>query len=161
MIYLCWDRRLRVNSNWPRWIQLSIVQAFKARVTGLPLFVEGEVRAVSQSDFSELRIDGPFYDEVSKGYWNIDVEINVLVATYLDPKDKVKHERNVGAVLAGFNTDIPVMQFGVGTDDNALIRLGCFRATSSVKTTPFGQIKSDARLMQSTLEQTFQMNLIA
>jgi hypothetical protein len=151
-----------VNSNWPRWIKLSVVQAFRTAIgNDLSIFVEGTVERVSNQNFCELRFDGPFYDEVSKGYWNIDITIDVLVCTYLDPKDAVVHERNVGSVLAGFNTNIPVMQYGTGPDDNPSIQLGCLRVTGKVVTTPFGQVKPDTRLMQSTVEQTFRMNLKA
>jgi len=155
------------NPNWPRWLKLSIINHFKPLLDALPLpwFVEGTSRRTKgEQSHCEIRIDGPFLNEISKGYWCFDVTVDVLVVTYKDTVDLLLHEKNVGIVLAGFNSDIPVMMWGDGPGDNPDLMLECLKPTPPPKgdliVTNFGQVEAESRILQSTVEQSFQMNLI-
>lgn len=153
------------NPNWPRWIKLSVVNHFKTVIADrFVFFVEGSTRRTKdEHNYCEIRIDGPFLNEVSKGYWCVDITIDILVDSNKDSVDLVIHERNVGIILAGFNVPISIMKYGNGEDDFPDILLGCLVPTpppgGDIITTNFGQVEADTRIMQSTVEQTYHMNL--
>ena len=83
------------NPNWPRWIKASIAQHFKNAIgTNLFVHLEGEDRRTKDKHaYCEVRLDGPKSNELSKGYWEIDITIDVLVDTYKSEDDLYLHER--------------------------------------------------------------------
>lgn len=153
-----------INPNWARWILAGVSDHFDTAVD-LFLFVEGQERDTKdKKSFMELRLDGPWYNEVSKDYWKIYVEVNILIQTAMRVKDFHLHHTNIGLVGAGF-TDISIFRCGNGPDDDDSF-LGCLkliqdeRKRERVVTSNFGQIETHAKIQQATVEGHYNMTLI-
>ncbi len=155
------------NPNWVRWIRASVNQHFHTIVqpSGLMLLFEGtDRRTEDQRDASELRLDGPKINEISKGYWRFDIVIDVLIKSALSDQNIYTIERDQGNVLAAFTTSISVFKYGDGIDDDQTY-LGCLVLCpdygEAIIVTNFGQVQNEVRVRQSTVEATYRMELIA
>jgi hypothetical protein len=153
-----------MNSNWPRWLFASITKYFNDNRNNIAMFIEGQDRETERLDsYFELRIDGPFILQQSKDYWQLDVEINVLICVTKSRTDFHKQFRLQGA-LAKLFTDIPIYKLGDGPDDDQTI-LGCLKLSPSqnfrdaVRVSNFGQIQPELPLLQSTIEAHFEITL--
>lgn len=150
--------------NWDRWIYSSIEKHFADRKSGLNLHIEGEPHdSKDQQEGLELRIDGPYVAEKSKGLFYLLVEINVLITTYMSDTDYHKHRKNTGIALAMFTNGIPIYKYGNTQDDDDSL-LGCFMLQSSgdrerLQVSHFGQIDRSVKLQQSTVEGHYLMIL--
>jgi len=150
--------------EWVRWIQQSIILHFKDKLAPTFMHVEGRLRpTVEPEPRFELRIDGPYFDQISNGCWDIDVEINVLVTSFRDESDAYKHDRLKGIAAAAFTPQIGVFKYGNGDGDDKNTMLGCFIERSGerekIVVSNFGLIESTNRLMQSTVEGHYRMSL--
>jgi len=74
------------NVNWDRWIKSSVAKHFNDEsLIGINenqtvLFIEGfERNTDGKKDWIEFRLDGPYYEETTKGHWKIEIEVNILV----------------------------------------------------------------------------------
>lgn len=155
-----------MNLNWQRWITASLYKHFKDACDSASLFmyIEGTDRRTNeQRTYAELRVDGPYYTELSKGYWQIDVDIDVLVMDKTNNVDLYSMQRAIGNVLAAFTTDIPVFMYGAGTDDDPMTQLGCFKLLPNdaepIRVTNFGQPKLEIKESQASVEARYRMNL--
>ena len=73
------------NPHWPRWIFASAADYFKQAADGieLPILIEGieerEAEKMRANDHVEFRINGPAVTELSRGYFRLDVDVNLLL----------------------------------------------------------------------------------
>lgn len=152
----------------PRWIFSSISDHFQtaADAASYPLFIEGQHRDTNkQTDYLELRQDGPSMVEVSNGVWIITIEVNILVTAGMDDADYSKIHDGVGVTANAFDRTIPVYRYGTGAnDDDSLV--GCLHLDQSlrgdkrtVQIRHFGQINPKDMLMQATVEAMYTMTL--
>jgi hypothetical protein len=154
-----------VDPNWPRWIAASLARHFDAELTlaGLPMYLEGQDRRTDRlTDYAEFRYTGPRITELSKDYWQLDVDVDVLVVSKTSDSNIYTPEAGVGVVLAAFTPDIPVFRYGKGPQDDPDDQLGCLRMvpqTGGVLVTNFGPPKDQVRLRQASVEATYRMNL--
>ncbi len=146
-----------MNPNWPRWIKASIVKAFGDQLaTDLKMYVEECDRAAldGNSDFCELRVDGPTGYERSLGEWELAVEINILVSSIRSEKDAYQLERTNGLVVQCFTNGITVFRYGNGDGDDSGEE-GCLilrtDKNSGVVVSNFGA-PPDVRILQSSVE---------
>lgn len=147
------------NTNWPRWIAASVQKHFDANKGSLTMYIEGMPRNTdSLTDFFELRLDGPYFTEVSKGAWNIYIEVNVLIQSSLQ-LDLHKIHKDVGIVSLAF-IDFEVKEY---SDGEAI--LGCMQLLQNMKererlqVSHFGEIRTGTRLAQATVEGHYAMLL--
>ena len=153
-----------MNRNWSRWIKASTAKHFYDRRYGLHFYVEGEDRRTTEHrTYLEFRLDGPYSRELSHNFWQLDIEINILVVTIMDKTDLYEHEKNVGIVCEAFTSGIPVWKYGDGPDDDPVSQLGCLMLHSDRKekivVSNFGLIKDDSKMMQSTVEAHYKLQL--
>ncbi len=150
---------MSLDQNWDRWIFASVSKKFDAAKQGIPLFVEGQHRDETdkEADLFELRIDGPYYTEVSKDCWDVFTEINVLVQSAMDNKDFHQMRRLTGIASAMFTNTLEIFKFGDGvSDDDSL--LDCMslvqdkRGRERIQTSDFGQIETSVTVPQDTVE---------
>lgn len=153
-----------INTNWARWIFASVSKHFDDRKGALPLYIEGQHRDTKDiKDFMELRMDGPFITELSRNYFRLFIEINVLVQSALDDTNYHRIHGNVGLVASIF-TAIEIFKFGTGVDDDDT-QLECMRliqdspSNERIQINHFGQIEPDIELIQSTVEGHYEMFL--
>lgn len=155
-----------MNKHWARWIFASISEYFDAAIT-IPVFIEGMDRETKDlSSFAEIRIDGPWFNELSANYWRIYIEVNVLIQTVMNDSDLHRFYKDIGDVNFAFQQNIPVYKRadneGNNGDDS---RLGCFQFVTDrydreqIKTSNFGQIDKNVKLQQATVEAHYEMFL--
>ena len=96
---------MAANPNWARWIFHSVADYLKEVATDadLPVLIEhfDERTAAFEraTDKAEIRITGPFDQELSKGYHRIYVDVNVLLTSRYDgPEERCDHPQVCGPV---------------------------------------------------------------
>jgi len=160
------------NPNWSRWIISSIAEYYSVNVTtplGLPLLVAGiddRDAAFEQSpDRAEVRVNGPFTTEQSKGYWYIQVDINILISSNMGGEVKHRYtlENNTGKFHEYADTCIPIFRYGdpTQTPENDGTQLGYLSPKTgkndSVRSLYFGQMNSVDRIRQSQIDAKYIM----
>ena len=153
-----------MNPNWPRWIVASICKHVDDNRQSLPMFLEGNNHTEDQSDYIELRIDGPYTIELSHNYFRLNVEVNVLVVSSINDSDLHKIYKDCGIVLAALSKVIPVYRYGDGPDDDQT-RLCCLTLVSSgdqreaLRVSHFGQMDATKPIMRSSVEGHYNLYL--
>ena len=150
--------------HWPRWIFASASKYFEqiAQENNLHFFIEGTERFTSDyQKYIEFRLDGPNMVELSKDYYRLEVEINLLWSFNQDQEDFHETERIKGILIEAM-TDICIYKYGNGaSDDNSLLGVLSLKQDNRnlIRVNNFGQIRQDVKLMQGTVEGTYLMEL--
>jgi hypothetical protein len=142
------------SGHIPRWIKASIATHFEDRLSDtIPMYVEGEERDTNEeTDFIELRVDGPFISIPSKNFYNYDISIDVLIQSILNRDDSYKLERNMNLALRGFELCIPVFKYQNGGEI-----VGILKMRNDLDINNFGIIRPDTRINQSSIEASYRM----
>lgn len=166
------------NPNWARWIFASAAFYLKTIATEnqLPCIVEGlddRTKAFMDStDRAEIRINGPYIQEISNGYFRVWVDINVLLSSRMDEtKGGYALQRFAGIMQAAMSDQIAIWNYGDregdfdDDDPETQIHLGCLSPrpgkADSVKVLHFGQVEKADRLKQAAVDAGYQMYLDA
>lgn len=154
---------MSANPNWARWILASASKHFMqlAAANNLHIFIEGTNRQTDNvPTHFELRIDGPQATELSKGYWQLDAEINLLYKVSLS--DDTHASAKVAGILQSGMTDLCIYRYGDGpADDDTFLGTLSLRqdARNPVRLNNFGQIAPELRISQGTVEGSYRMHL--
>lgn len=149
-----------INKNWPRWFFASLSKHFYARRNNIPMFIEGQYRQQDEeTKLLELRIDGPNFTEISKGFFRCFVEVNILVqASQRDEDFHTIHEL-VGIAAAAFTGGIQVFKYGPTSNpenDGSLLvclsRTDDARGKDRVQISHFGKLDTSTPVLQATVE---------
>lgn len=157
------------NPNWVRWIFASLAHYLKEVATdaNLPAIVEGlddrDDAFMHATDRVEIRINGPFTQEQSRGYHRVLVDANVLLSSrYDDSKNGYALHKFLGLFHEAMDMVIPVFKFGLEPGDDES-QIGCLSPRAgkndSVRVIHFGQIEKTDRLKQSMVDARFIMYL--
>lgn len=151
------------NHDWVRWCYASINKHFDDRKGPYSLYIEGDERdELDESEFAELRIDGPFITIPQKHLYILDIEINVLCQTHQDPKRFYKAQRMVGVFMKAFENLIEIYKYGDGPFDTGGL-LECFHLQrdlrESIEINYYGIVRSDTKLFQTTIEGHYRLEL--
>lgn len=152
------------NKNWPRWITASLNKHFDDAKGSYTLHLEGMERAVEHlSNRAELRIDGPYISQPCKDYWKIYCEINVLIASVVNPDNLYTYQTMVGHFSEAFEDTIGVFKLGNEPGDNAAL-VGClqlqYEKRDRLQISNFGVIGPDTNLQQGTIEGHYEMTIL-
>ncbi len=177
---------MAANPNWARWIFHSVASQLKdvATEAHLPCLVEhfDERTAAFEraTDRAEIRITGPFDQELSKGYHRIYVDVNVLLTSRYDGagKNAATILKNAGLFHEAMSEPIPVWNFGgepgdyveaIDPDDPddpnlaTQVFLGCLTPrpgrNDSVRVMNFGQLDNVDKIKQTEVDARFVMEL--
>ena len=161
---------MAANPNWARWIFHSVADYLKEVATDadLPVLIEhfDERSAAFEhaTDKAEIRITGPFDQELSKGYHRIYVDVNVLLTSRYDgaKKNAATIIKYAGYFHEAMSEPIPVWNFGgepgdyVEADPDTHLFLGCLNPrpgrNESVRVMHFGQIDKINKIKQSEVD---------
>jgi hypothetical protein len=162
--------------NWPRWIFATItgdienrlaVTGKQVHITGLP-FIPPDPDKVTRDDaldFYEVRMDGPHFEERSKGYWRVYVEISILIQSQIDDESGDFHRfyRDIGYAQQALVEAFCVYRYGDGPEDDES-QVGCLKLMrdfrrNRLEAKNFGQTGPQERLMQATVEGHYEMFL--
>ena len=153
-----------MNPNWTRWIHANLNKYVKTELEKLNVFVffEGQSREAlaDQKDYVEFRWNGPEAREFSKGYWELDVNLNFVINSATNREDTYTHKVIVGKVQSILVNSISVLKLGDTVDDDQQL-LGCLQlkvdAREGIMTNYFGR-QQDVELEQSTVEAWYCMS---
>lgn len=145
-----------------KWIKASAATSFKANLSGLDLFIDGQDRFTNLSpDFCEFRLDGPWIKQSSNNFSILDIEINILVNCTPDPANIYKIDVLIGKVQNAMQDVILIKKFGQeATDDESVI--GYFQRRDRdqmFRVNKFGQLNPKTKLIQATVEARYRMTL--
>jgi len=149
-----------MNENWSRWIQISVLKVFQTMAddNGVHLFIEGQERKTQNySEYIELRTDGPHIRELSKGYFKLDFEINVLFTCHMS-KTTMYGPQILAGLIAQTLQSICVYRYGDGDTFLGVLQV-VMDKNNSVRTNQFGKIRPDTDIVQGTVEGTYKMHL--
>lgn len=154
-----------MNPNWARWIFASTTTVFEAGRGTLKFYVEGTDMSDrrNQEDYAEFRMNGPFFKEVSRDYWQVDFEINVLVSA-VKGKDFHKIHKHVGTVAGMFVGSLPIRCLGSEPDDDPKTILECAVLDTEgrdggIFIQHFGQFDPTLPIVQATVQGTYRLYL--
>lgn len=152
-----------IHPDWVRWCYTSINKYFDDRRGQYELYMEGDLREEQiNTELAELRIDGPEIFRPSKGTFYLELQINVLCQTHLDPRQHYTAQRMVGIFTKIFTNTIPINKYGTGPFDNGSL-LGCLHLLGgggeAVDVNYFGIIQSDTKLLQTSIEGHYRLEL--
>ncbi|GMU26124.1 MAG: hypothetical protein AMXMBFR16_10290 [Candidatus Uhrbacteria bacterium] len=160
-----------IDPNWARWIFTSVAVNFSNVAANIPITyrVEGidernDVDLTGRS-YIELRVNGPFIKELSRGYYHLQVDINILVNDLMDEINENAYGivQWCGILQDAMDRAIPVMKYGSGPSDNPSVLVGCLTPRKgrfeSNRVIHFGQINKVDRIRQSMVDGRFEMYL--
>ena len=154
-----------INSNWNRWIFASASKYFQNALvsTSTPFIIEGgQVKA--DGDAYEFRLSGPLWKQRSSTQWHGSIVINILIRAAQNQKDFHKIYKMVGPVESSFVPTIPVIKYGITSDDDNTTAIGCLELestpTGDIKTIHFGVVVPGLALIQSTVEANYRIDLL-
>jgi hypothetical protein len=151
------------NPNWNRWIRASVNKHFATALTTYNPIIEGVKRTdLSNTDICEIRMDGPYTQEISRNIFDITIEVNILIQTAITRSTNLyRHETTLGDVNAAF-VSIDVFKLGDESGDDGS-QIGCLTRKDSpqypIRTSDFGQIESSLLLRQATVEARYNITL--
>lgn len=161
------------NPNWPRWVQASVAVYFKdiCDNLGYVSLVEGlderTTEFIESTDRIEIRVNGPFTREMSRGYWYFDVGVNILVFSHMGGSQPNAY---LGTEMTGYMAQaasdvIPIFKLGNGDEDDQS-QIGCLQVSGqgrknndTVKVFHFGEINKEDRLRQFGVDVNYEMTL--
>ncbi len=168
---------MAANPNWARWIFHSVADYLKDVATdaSLPVLIEHFDERTSAferaTDRAEIRITGPFDQELSKGYHRIYVDVNVLLTSRYDgaQKNAATILKYAGLFHEAMSEPIPVWNFGGEPGDYdedvpaTQVFLGCLiprpGKNESVRVMHFGQLDNVDKLKQSEVDARYIMEI--
>jgi len=148
-----------INVNWNRWIFASISKHFDANRQGITLYIEGQDHLKDPPEYVELRVTGPTYSKLTRNDYRLEIIINLLINVIKSEKDNHRIFRVSGIFEPVFDKLINIYKFGTGVDDNPLIKIGCLQLNSEIVVTHYGQLTPDIKLLQSTIEARYKIDL--
>ena len=168
---------MAANPNWARWIFHSVADYLKEVATDadLPVLIEhfDERTAAFEraGDKAEIRITGPFDQELSKGYHRIFVDANVLLTSrYEGNKNAATILKYAGLFHEAMSGPIPVWNFGgepgdyVEGDESTQVFIGCLTSrpgkNESVRVMNFGQLDKVDKIKQTEIDARYVMDLV-
>jgi hypothetical protein len=156
------------NPNWARWVFASVASYLKevAADAEIPVLVEGlderTTEFMTATDRCEIRITGPFTQEISHDYFRVEVIVNVLfVSRYEEQKNQYAIMQKIGVFHEAMDGSIAVYKYGSlpGDDQHALV--GCLSPIqgrhNAIRVLHFGQITPTDRLKQSMVDASYRM----
>jgi hypothetical protein len=166
---------MAANPNWARWLFASTAYVLKNVATSndLPVLVEHlDERSqtfINAGDRVEIRITGPFSQELSKGYHRLLLDVNVLLTSRYDGPSKNQYNilKYAGLFHGALSMPIPVWNYGPELGDwkeddlNSQVFIGCLLPKGAksdlVKVYNFGQTNETDKLKQSVVDARYEM----
>jgi hypothetical protein len=142
------------HSDWSRWIFASLSNHYYNQRQGIPLFIEGQYRSETVSNFAQFRIDGPFFEEINYAYWKVELTAAILIQIVWNDQDLHKLQRMLGVFQAACDSQIGLFRYG---EDSS--KFGCLNRVGPVRTNQLGQIQSAVKIAQGVVEARYQTHI--
>jgi hypothetical protein len=166
---------MMAQKDWARWIFASVANYLKqvALEQNLPILVEHlDERTESfmrSTDRAEIRITGPFTQELSKNYFRVYVDVNVLLTSRYDGDSKNAYGILIYAGTFHEAMDMPIGVWNYGGEPGDYVEgqpemqkfLGCLkpRPGQDVRVMNFGQTDLVEKLKQTEIDARYVMEI--
>lgn len=160
-----------MNPRWNIWVHSSVNKYLKTTASDngdIPIILEGvDDRTedyMAETDRVEARITGPHVRQMSRNYFLLLVEINVLVTNDYGGVGDNRFEQNriVGVFQDALEARIPIYKFGTTAEDDSSL-LGCLSPelgdNDLIQAFHFGQVNATDRKKQAVVDGKYYMNL--
>lgn len=151
------------NLNWSRWVFASIATYIEgiAQTNNIPLYIEGlseRTDAFQTADErAELRINGPWTQEVSAGVFRLWSDVNILLISQYggSVKNAYACEVNLGIFQNALDQCIPLFKYGTKPQDDQT-QFGYLTPRvgnqDCIRVLRFGQIESNDHIRQEMVD---------
>lgn len=164
---------MSANPNWARWVFASVAHKLKLVATNHSLAVlvdhldERTDAFMKASDRCEIRVTGPFSQELSEGYHRLWVDCNVLLTSRYDGqrKNAMSIIKLAGLFQEAMSSPIPIWNYGnesgdyIEDDEATHIFLGCLLPrpgnSEGTKVFHFGQADKTDKLKQTMIDARY------
>lgn len=156
-----------INPDWTRWIVASITKHFHNAIEvefGIQTIDPGIYFSTTtrESKYCEVRVDGPMFKELSKGYFNARVQVNIFISIDMDRTDMTVMPTIMGIVQNAMSKSIVVERLGSGENDDkskvcCLTLIDSYGLRDAIETNNYGQIDPNVPLHQATCEAHYEM----
>ena len=156
---------MAVNPNWARWSFASVATLLKkiAREAGIPALVEGlderTTEFMEAPQRVEIRMSGPYSREMSKDYYEVSLDINVLFTSrYEINGNQYDILVAVGKFHEALDHPIPLQRLGKEPgDDGSLVDCYIPRPgrNNAVRVFHFGQTDQTDRQKQVMIDARY------
>jgi hypothetical protein len=168
---------MAANPDWVRWVFTSVAYELKTLATSNELAVlvehldERSNAFMRAADRVEIRITGPFSQELSKGCHRLWVDVNVLLTSRYDgaKKNALDILKFAGLFHEAMSLPIPVWNYGnepgdfVDSDPETHVFIGCLLprpgTNESIRVFNFGQTDKTDKLKQTVIDARYVMYL--
>lgn len=170
---------MAANPNWARWVFASCAYELKTLATSANLAAlvehldERSDAFMDAPDRVEIRITGPFDQEISKGYHKVIVDLNVLLTSNYGGANKNPYAiiDFAGLFQWRMGQPFPIWNYGKGVgefndpdiDTRVQTFLGCLLPVAgknaSIKIQHFGQTDKVDKLKQSVVDARYSIDL--
>lgn len=156
---------MAVNPNWARWAFASVAVHFKrvAEEAHVPSLMEGldeRTTAFMEAPLRvEIRMSGPFTKELSKDYYEVGVDVNLLLTgCYEIDGNQYDINKAAGIFHAALGDGFSILRLGKEPgDDGSLV--GCMmprtERNDAVRVYQFGQVDQTDRMKQVMIDARF------
>lgn len=128
------------NASWTKWIRASVNNHFDAGKIDYKISFEGSENLLKDKETrAEIRLDGPFCEEISKDVWKIECEINVLILCNKDSVNLYAYEEMIGLFSSLFNESILIKKYGNTVEDNKSL-VFCLSKDGKTEISNYGDI---------------------
>lgn len=157
------------NPLWVRWIHSSVASYLKSVAASIPVasLVEGIEDRTSEyeqkNDRVEIRFNGPYTTNPSKGYYVASIQINVLATSNVggELKNAYALDDLLGKFHEALSQPIPVYKFGPTAESDGA-HIGCLHLDEGklgVRVNQFGQIDTTDGVRQGMVSATYKIEL--
>lgn len=152
-----------MDENCPRWIMASVAKYFSDICVGipLPLLVDGIDERTSEElhyDHAELRITGPYITELSKDYWRLLIDVNILLTELMVRENVYDLQTWCGKIAAAMDGPINIYKYGGETGDDSSYVFCLTPLNGRIdpnRILHFGQLGRTDRIRQSMIDGHF------
>jgi hypothetical protein len=116
---------------------------------------------MESTDRVEIRVNGPFSQELSKGYHRLFVDINVVLTSHMEGQKKNAYtlDSNLGIFHNAMDGVIGIYRLGTGLEDDPTALVMCLSPRpgqgESVRVIDFGQIDKTDRIRQGVVDARY------
>lgn len=145
-----------MNEHWEHWIKTSLYKHFRSGLEPAYIWFEGEDRRTDEPPSRyEFRVLGPDFSYLTEDELSAKLVLNIEVITNKNPKEPLRHLKNVGKLQNLFTKCIAIFKYGndPSVDDDSQVAV--IEIDSDIKTTDFGLVDPTARILKTTIEATY------
>lgn len=151
-----------LDPNWNRWIKMSVAKAFNdllAAQTPAITFVVNPDRLTNKvTECVELTLRGPQWVGLVQDVWRPTFEVNVLVEV-IDPNPVDRLEWIVGLIESTMAVPFKIYKVGSIVGDDPAVLVACTNLENPIKTEPRGMVRTDVKLLQTTIQAKYSIIL--